>query len=63
LSLKEDAVARPRGTAFHNYCKSCVANAFAMHNGIRATCAGTMVLPSAATAQRSRHRQKENLEI
>jgi hypothetical protein len=50
-------------TAFHNYCKSCVANAFAMHNGIHVARAGTMVLTSAATAQRSRYRQKENLQI
>ena len=63
LSQKDDAVARPLGTAFHSYCKSCVANGFAMHNGIHVTCAGTMVLTSPATAQRSRYRQEENLKI
>ena len=56
LSQKDDAVARPWGTAFHNYCKSCLANAFAMHNGFHVTSAGTMVLSSTATAQRSRYR-------
>jgi hypothetical protein len=63
LSQKDDAVARPLGTAFHNYYKSCLANAFAMHNGIHFTGAGTMVLLSAATAQCSRYRQEENLKI
>jgi len=63
LSQKDDAVARPWGTAFHSYYKSCLANAFAMHNGIHATCAGTMVLASAATAQCGRYCQEKNLKI